>query len=116
MSHFDFIAIDAPAAKFAVAGVQVDPMLAGEKREDLLQIPPKFAGGAGLSRIMARRDEAPAEGAAPFLESTHIVPLPAMERYRHPGKGFEGTSDVHSEEGEAFAGELEGGFDIADVA
>jgi hypothetical protein len=83
------VTIDLLAVHFSVGGVQIEAVAAGHKRNGLLEIRAQFIGSARFARVIAGHGQARAQLLPGILESTHVIPLPAMDGDRHAGELFE---------------------------
>ena len=65
----DGIAVDFFAGEFAINGVEVDAVFAGDERKGFFEIGAEFVGGAGLAGVIAGGGDAAAEGDACRFQS-----------------------------------------------
>ena len=75
----NLIAIDFLATKLAIESMQIQSMFARNERKCFFEIPTKFVGGASFAKVVAGDRNTTAKRTTCVFESTHIVPLPAME-------------------------------------
>ena len=108
----DLVAVHLLAAKLAIEGVEVEPVLAWDDRERGVEIAAEFVGRAGSSGIVAGHGEAAADRPALVLEAADVVSLPAVQRHGNLGEGGADLVGVHAERLITLAGVLVGGFDL----
>jgi hypothetical protein len=82
----DFVAIDFFAAEFAVEGVEVEAVFAGDEGERHFEVGAEFVRGAGLAGVVAGHGDAAAEAFAGVFKAADVVALPAVERDRDAGQ------------------------------
>lgn len=105
---FDGVAVDLFAAEFAVAGVQVQAVFAGNEGERHFQIGSEFFGGAGFAGVISGNGDAAAEGLGGVFEAGDVVALPAVEGDGDGGELAEGGFGIDAEGGVAFLSEAVG--------
>ncbi len=92
------IAVDAPAARLGVHGVEVDAVRAGGEGEDLVEVGPEFVAAARAAGVPARGQQAAARhGAGARLETGDVVGLPRVEGDGHGRRLADGPVGVHAE-------------------
>ena len=100
------------AAEFAVHGVEVEPVAAGDEGEGLLEVGPELLDGAGLARIGAGHLEAaPGQAGVLLFEAADVVALPAVEGQGDRLQARQGFLGVDAALGVAVAGRKIGFFD-----
>jgi len=112
MFRLDFIAIHFFAAEFAVEGVKVQAVLAGDQRVGLLQVGAQLLGRAGFAGIIAGGNEAAGQHTAGMFKTADVVALPAVEGDRYLGQDFQGAVNIHAEFRIAFPGQRKGLFNF----
>src|SRR5665647_2816355 len=81
MLGLDGITVDRLVAEFAIHGVEVDPVAAGDEGERLLEVGPELLDGAGLAGVSTGDlQAAPSQAAGLLLEAADVVALPAVKR------------------------------------
>ena len=103
------VAIHLPTREFRIAGVEIEPVAAGQQRKRLIQIGAEFIGRAGFAGIVACDGEPAAWFAARIFKTSHIVALPAVEGNGCGGERGERGLGIDTESGVGFAGEGIGG-------
>jgi len=87
--------LDASSAGLGVAGVQVQPMRAGNKRERPIQVGPQLVRRAGFAGVVAGDGQSAADLIGSALEPAHVVPLPTVHRNGDLGEAPQRISHVH---------------------
>ena len=90
MFGLESVALDLAAAGLGIAGVEVQAMRAGQKRQRLVQIGPELVGRACLARIVAGDRQAASQLLAGVLEPADVVALPAVQRDRDGRRAAQG--------------------------
>ena len=87
--------------------MQVQAMLAGQKRENLVQILPQLRQRARLAGIVARGlDAAASEARFGIFKTADIVALPAMERKGDLRQPVQGRFRIDTMRGVGFPGPM----------
>src|SRR5689334_7269385 len=84
------VAIDALAIRFGVAGMEIEPVAAGNERNGFLEIAAQLLRGPGLARVVAGGHQPAPECLPGVFKTAHIVPLPAMNGDRDAAELSEG--------------------------
>ena len=92
--------------------MEIETVAPRNQRERLIEIGPQLVWRPGPPRIISRHGQATADGVPLLLESTHIVPLPAVERDGNRLQSLESLLNVDAEGGISLPGELPGGIDL----
>lgn len=108
----NLIAIDRPT-KLPVKGVQVQSMLARNKRVREFQVAPQFVRCSSAPRMIAGDGEPIAECAIVTFKARNVVALPAVHRDLHAAQALERSINVHAYRFVLLASEPECYFDIA---
>ena len=107
----ELVALDPLAARLGVAGVEVEPMRAGDQRQGLVEVGPQLVGVRALPRIVAGDARPPPIGLAGALEAADVVALPAMERNSDGAKCLDRPVNAHTDLGILIACQLISLFD-----
>src|SRR5882672_4141961 len=89
VAGFDFVAIHALAAALAINRVQIHAMFAGDQRKGLLDVGAQLVRRARPAGVMTGDGKAAPGRDAEIFETANVITLPAMERDRDPGEGFQ---------------------------
>src|SRR5262249_9506517 len=98
------VALDRPAARLGVDGVQVEAVPAGDQAQGFFQVAAQLVGVARLAGVVAGRLDAAAGQAEVVLEAADVVALPAVQGYRDCGEDLQGPVAIDAEGGVALAG------------
>jgi len=90
----DLVALDVLAPRFGVAGVEVEPMRAGDHCQGVVQVGAQLVGRARLARVIARHRQPAANLFAGVLETADIVTLPAVQRDWNLGQPLKRPVDI----------------------
>ena len=90
----DLVALDFLSTGLGIAGVEVEPVRAGDQRQRLVQVGAQLIGRARLARIIARHRQSAADRFAGVLETADIVALPAVQRDRNLGEPLKRPVDI----------------------
>ena len=104
MFRRNLIAIHFLAAEFAVEGMKIQAVLAGDERISLVLIGAQFirrTGVAGLDVVRSHQSAARAFRQN-FSNPPHVIPLPAVKRDGDLRQGFKRLFNVHSQAGITF--------------
>ena len=100
------VALHFLAAKIGVAGVEVEPVFAGDEREGLVEVCPEFVQRAGFAGVVAGGlDAAAGQALCGMFGAAHIVALPAVQGYGDGRQFLEGGFGIHAERGVGCLGE-----------
>jgi hypothetical protein len=108
----DLVAVDLLAAKLAIEGVEVEPVLARDDGECGVEIAAEFIGSASPTGIVAGHGEAAADRAPLVFKAAHVVALPAVQRHGNLGESGARLVGVHAERLISLAGDLVGGLNL----
>jgi hypothetical protein len=87
MGRGDVIALHFFAVEIGVAGVQIQTVPTGQKREGLFNVLPQFTEGPRLAGIISRGLDAPAtQRGTGCFKTADIITLPAMKREGNGGE------------------------------
>ena len=92
----NLIAVDFLPTEFAVEGVEVQSMFAGNQRERFIQIRAQFIRGPRFARIVSGRNQSAAEARSCVFEAANVIALPAVEGDGNGGEFFEGLFGIYS--------------------
>ena len=89
--------------------MQIEPLLAGDERQRLIEILSEFVRAAGLAGIVARCLDAAGQLAVGALGAAHVVAQPAVQRDRCGLQCLEDGFGVGAQLGVGFLGVGVGG-------
>ncbi len=101
------IPLDPPPAGLGIAGVEVEPVPAGDQAVCGVQVGPQLVRRPRLARIGPRHGQAAAERPAAPLEPADVVPLPAVDRDGDLAQPRHRPVDVDADGGVTLPGEPE---------
>ena len=73
------VALDLLSPGLGIAGMEVEPVSAGNQSQSLVHVGSELVGRTGPARIVAGNRQAPAQLGAGVLEAADIIALPAVQ-------------------------------------
>jgi len=96
-----FVPVDSFFRRLGIAGVQIEPVPAWDKRKNLLEIVAQFQRCPSFAGVAARDGEPATKGLLGIFIAADIVALPAMNRDGDPGKFVQSRFRIHAQFGVA---------------
>src|SRR3974390_3207332 len=73
------VAVNPLALDFRIAGMEIEPVLAGHDRKNLFKVGAQLLGRAGFPRIISSDGQSVAERLPGVFEAADVVALPAVD-------------------------------------